>query len=141
MTNQVIKEKQYLIYNYISCVYLKCYQLSLKSIDSSSNLFFYLNIIYNKSWAQTSWLRQVASSNCRNFNKFLDFKNRYIHIFWINMTNQVMKEKQYLIYNYINCVYLKCYQLSLKSIDSSSDLFFFFFNYIIMCNKKTTQYT
>ena len=38
------------------------------------------------------WLHQVASPNCRNFNKFLDFKNRYIHIFWINMTNQVMKE-------------------------------------------------
>ena len=38
------------------------------------------------------WLRQVVSLNCRNFNKFLDFKNRYIHIFWINMTNQVIKE-------------------------------------------------
>ena len=38
------------------------------------------------------WLCQVASLNCRNFNKILDFKNRYIHIFWINMTNQVMKE-------------------------------------------------
>ena len=50
------------------------------------------HIIYNKSWAQTPWLRQVASPNCRNFNKFLDFKNRYIHIFWINMTNQIMKE-------------------------------------------------
>ena len=52
-------------------------------------------------------LRQVTSLNCRNFNKILDFKNRYIcrnfnkildfknryiHIFWINMTNQVMKE-------------------------------------------------
>ena len=34
----------------------------------------------------------MAAPNCRNFNKFLDFKNRYIHIFWINMTNQVMKE-------------------------------------------------
>ena len=34
----------------------------------------------------------MATPNCRNFNKFLDFKNRYIHIFWINMTNQVMKE-------------------------------------------------
>ena len=45
-----------------------------------------------KSWAQTPWLRQVAAPNYRNFLKFLDFKNRYIHIFWINMTNQVMKE-------------------------------------------------
>ena len=34
----------------------------------------------------------VASPNCKNFNKFLDFKNKYIHIFWINMTNEVMKE-------------------------------------------------
>ena len=38
-------------------------------------------------------------------------------------------------YNYISCVYLKCYQLSLKSIDSSSNLFFYL-NYIITCNKK-----
>ena len=30
----------------------------------------------------------MASPNYRNFNKFLDFKNRYIHIFWINLTNQ-----------------------------------------------------
>ena len=29
--------------------------------------------------------------NC-DFNKFVDFKNKYIHIFWINMTNQVIKE-------------------------------------------------
>ena len=27
------------------------------------------------------WLDHVTSPNCRNFNKFLDFKNRYIHIF------------------------------------------------------------
>ena len=54
-------------------------------------LAFIYHIIYNKSWAQTPWLRHVASPNCRNFNKFLDFKNRYIQIFWINMTNQVMK--------------------------------------------------
>ena len=41
---------------------------------------------------QTLWLRHVILPNCKNFNKFLDFKNRYIHNFLINMTNQVMKE-------------------------------------------------
>ena len=30
-------------------------------------------IIYNKSWAQTPWLRQMATPNCRNFIKLLDF--------------------------------------------------------------------
>ena len=40
------------------------------------------------------WLCHMASLNCRNFNKFLDFKNIYIYIYIyrINMTNQVMKE-------------------------------------------------
>ena len=41
---------------------------------------------------QTSWLRHVTLPSCKNFTKFLDFKNRYIHIFLINMINQVMKE-------------------------------------------------
>ena len=64
------------------------------NIKNEPKYIFYsliYHIIYNKSWAQTPWLRQVASPNCRNFNKFLDFKNRYIQIFWINMINQYPK--------------------------------------------------
>ena len=37
------------------------------------------HIIYNKSWAQTPWLRHVSSPNCRNFNRFL--KNKYNFFF------------------------------------------------------------
>ena len=43
-----------------------------KKRKGNDNIILY-HIIYNKSWAQTSQLRYVASPNCRNFIKFLDF--------------------------------------------------------------------
>ena len=79
------------ILHFLVFVYLITH-LDKNIYETVSHHIISYHIIYDKSWTYTPWLRCVASQNCRNFNKFLDFKNRYIHIFQINMTNQVMKE-------------------------------------------------